>query len=251
MSKLLTLLSLLLALIGALSFLAPLHQPHAFRRRNKLWISNAEIIADLKRDKESLNKEKELIWQSLSKDKELLIKDKEDLKGELLKLTQAHLEEIAQYRAITEMRPVLELMVKNCYSSGRMPTHSEALGKIAREELLATSSSGKVLDLNQDAKAMLTLVEGNDHDSKSVAYELEKLYHEVSKEHHFLPPNEEKGFICGGKMPLRAAVFLMIATLQKKCEENQKLYVRYFGDNNVEKARVFGGNVVRVNEITI
>jgi hypothetical protein len=78
----------------------------------------------------------------------------------------------------------------------------------------------------------------------TVAKELESLYHELSKDIHY-PEVSDTGFICGGNLPLRAAVALAMLKLQQLVPENRKFVIKYADETYKVKKRLMSGAVIK------
>ena len=61
--------------------------------------------------------------------------------------------------------------------------------------------------------------------------------------HHLQTSVTGSGFVCGGPMPLRAAVALTILTLQKTLQEYTPFNVRYTDQDYQDKYLLCGGKV--------
>ena len=76
---------------------------------------------------------------------------------------------------------------------------------------------------------------------KAVEHELTDLFHELSKPAHFVSNTLVNGIVCGGKLPLKAALALLYLEMQRKNVVQYK--VRYVDDSGKELFQFCSGRI--------
>ena len=153
---------------------------------------------------------------------------------ELVELKYKYFALKSEYSAVITIRPLIE-----SWAGQYLPslTSTDAVINIT-ESLLCKQK------LNIKAKAWLTELEGSCKYEKDVVKELKDLFHELSKIHHHLQPQVTGvGFVCGGSMPLRAAVALVILQLQTELDPTSTFPVRYTNQEYDDKFLLINGKV--------
>jgi len=146
----------------------------------------------------------------------------------------------SEYSAVITIRPLIE-----SWAGQYLPslTSTDAVINIT-ESLLCKQKPNIKAKLNIKAKAWLTELEGSCKYEKDVVKELKDLFHELSKIHHHLQPQVAGvGFVCGGSMPLRAAVALVILQLQTELDPTSTFPVRYTNQEYDDKFLLINGKV--------
>jgi hypothetical protein len=176
------------------------------------------------------------VQDSSMEDKKNLMEDKAYLKKIIneLELEKKVLE--SKLVAIVNMRSLIENLL-SIWKPGLMST--AASQKLVSEHIL---KDGK---LTPGAMQFLVQLEGSSTKTKPVVHELNDLYHELSKKLHY-PDLPGTGFFCGGEMPLRAAVGIVLLTLQR--ETGFKANIRYCNEDYQPTAVLRGGKVFKFEE---
>ena len=159
---------------------------------------------------------------------------------ELVELKYKYFALKSQYAAVITIRPLIE-----SWAGQYLPslTSTDAVINIT-ESLLCKQKPNIKAKLNIKAKAWLTELEGSCKYEKDVVKELKDLFHELSKIHHHLQPQVAGvGFVCGGSMPLRAAVALVILQLQTELDPTSTFPVRYTNQEYDDKFLLINGKV--------
>lgn len=141
------------------------------------------------------------------------------------------LEELAKYRAVLEIRSVIEIMLRN-WKPQLNSTEASAL--LVKDHFLEDPKDPQSLQLKEEWLKILKDLEGAGVDSKSVVKDLKDFYHEVSKPIHYPEVAGTKGILIGGTFPLRAAKAMMVLALQTVCKENKNIVIKYCTNENYE-----------------
>jgi hypothetical protein len=176
------------------------------------------------------------VQDSLMEDKKHLMEDKAyfRMKNVELELEIKILE--SKLVAVVNMRSLIETLL-SIWKPGESATASSK--KLVSEHIL---KDGK---LNADATRFLIELEGNSTKTKPIVNELNDLYHELSKKLHY-PDLPGIGFFCGGEMPLRAAVGIVLLMLQR--ETGFKAKIHYCNEDYEKIAVLQGGKVHKEKE---
>jgi hypothetical protein len=129
----------------------------------------------------------------------------------------------------------------------------ENLLSIWKPGLTSTAASKKLVSehilkddkLTPEAMQFLVQLEGSSVRTNPVVNELKDIYHELSKKLHY-PDLPGTGFFCGGEMPLRAAVGIVLLTLQR--ETGFKAKICYCDEDYKPTADLLGGKVFKLEE---
>ena len=190
----------------------------------------SSFVKENERDKERAEKENEIVDMLLeSKNENIAILRMQlvDSKANMFALQ-------SKYAVVVATRPLIEtwcgMLHPTLSSTSAVNTVSQSL-----------VSNGKLTD---EALQWLKQLEGTKKNEADIARELTDLFHELSKMHHHLQTSATGfGFVCGGPMPLRAAVALTILTLQKTLQEYTPFNVRYTDQDYQDKYLLCRGKV--------
>lgn len=216
-------------------------------------LSNKEYIEVLKKDNEYLLKDNEnllkdkenllivqenlfIVQENLFKDKENMLQDKVELKDRMLTTEAEKIAEISKFKGLVLMRIVVEFMLKE-WRPNLSPTDSSKA--IVKDHILTADKQ-----LQDHWKELLARVEGVGIDYRSVARELQDIFHELSKQLHNFPGDNmsETGIFIGGPLPHRAAVLLLILALQRNTPASTlKFGLKYSDEKFTPRFRLVNG----------
>jgi hypothetical protein len=174
--------------------------------------------------------------KNLIEDKKHLMEDKAYFKNKNVKLELEIKILESKLVAVVNMRSLIETLL-SIWKPGESETASSK--KLVSEHILKDDK------LNAVATRFLIELEGNSTKTKPIVNELNDLYYELSKKLHY-PDLPGIGFFCGGEMPLRAAVGIVLLILQR--ETGFEASIRYCNEEYEEIAVLRHGKVFKSKE---
>ncbi len=129
-----------------------------------------------------------------------------------------HLRELAKHQGLTEMKPVLELLLRQVYPTTN--SASECAQKFVKDYIFEPNSKN-LTNACKEYLNQFNAVCGVESPVKEsdVAKDIDQIWHRLSSPHPYID-SERTGLLVGGPNPLRSAVSIMFLVLQGHCDPN-------------------------------
>jgi hypothetical protein len=192
--------------IGATETMAPDAKVKAQREFLQGLFDNFKVQIEGK-DKEIVGKDQ--LATALTQARDELQRDKIDLKQDLAVAEGKRLKLDSEFRALTHMRPLIECCIGVLWPN--IPTATARVQEL--QKLMFVNGNYLNGALTPEARDYMKILGGEVPNSS--INDLRMLYDHLSRDHHVLYTSVS-GFICGGDLPLRLAVGVAIASVQKE-----------------------------------